>query len=114
MDTQILEDIGLTNAEIKVYLALLELGSATAGPIIEKRLISFVKEGKRNRYQASNPKHIVEYIDEKKERFEQILPDLLKKQKISKEKPEIITFKGIKGVKELLLELLDAGGTEHH
>ena len=132
MDTQILEDIGLTNAEIKVYLALLELGSATAGPIlektglqnsvvhmtlnklIEKGLISFVKEGKRNRYQASNPKHIVEYIDEKKERFEQILPDLLKKQKISKEKPEIITFKGIKGVKELLLELLDAGGTEHH
>ena len=36
MDTKILEDLGFTNAEIKVYLALLELGSATAGPIIEK------------------------------------------------------------------------------
>lgn len=36
MNTQILEDIGLTNAEIKVYLALLELGTATAGPILEK------------------------------------------------------------------------------
>ena len=36
MDTAILEDIGLTNAEIKVYLSLLELGTATAGPIIEK------------------------------------------------------------------------------
>lgn len=132
MDTQILEDIGLTNAEIKVYLALLELGSTTAGPIlektglqnsvvhmtlnklIEKGLISFVKEGKRNHYQASNPKHISEYIDQKKERFEQILPELLNKQKITKEKPEITTFKGIKGIKELLMELLDAGGTEHH
>ena len=36
MDISILEDIGLTNAEIKVYLALLELGSSTAGPILEK------------------------------------------------------------------------------
>ena len=36
MDTKILEDIGLTNAEIKVYLALLELGSSTAGHILEK------------------------------------------------------------------------------
>ena len=36
MDTRILEDIGLTNAEIKVYMSLLELGVAGAGNIIEK------------------------------------------------------------------------------
>ena len=132
MDVTILEDIGLTNAEIKVYLALLELGTATAGPIldktglqnsvvhmtlnklIEKGFITFTKEGKRNQYQASNPKHIVEYINEKKERFEKILPELLMKQKHAKEKPEIKTFRGIKGVRQLLLELLDAGGSEHH
>ena len=36
MDTKILEDIGLSNAEIKVYLTLLELGTSTAGPILEK------------------------------------------------------------------------------
>ncbi len=132
MDTQILEDIGLTNAEIKVYLALLELGTTTAGPVldktglqnsvvhmtlnklIEKGFVSFVKEGKRNNYQAANPKHIVEYIEEKKERFEAILPELLIKQKLAKEKPEITTFRGIKGIRELLYELLEAGGTEHH
>ena len=78
MDISILEDIGLTNAEIKVYLSLLELGTASAGPIIEKSglqssvvhmtlnklidkgFVSFVKEGKRNYYQSSNPKHISE------------------------------------------------------
>src|SRR3989338_8953090 len=132
MDTQILEDIGLTNAEIKIYLALLELGTAKAGPILEKTglqnsvvhmtlnklvekgLVSSIREGKRNHYQPSNPKHIVEYINEKRERFEQILPELLNKQQISKEKPEIISFKGIKGIKELLMELLEAGGKEHH
>lgn len=132
MDTQILEDIGLTNAEIKVYISLLELGTSTAGPIIEKsglqssvvhvtlnKLVergfaSFVKEGQRKHYQASNPSHIVQYINEKRERFEDILPQLLLKQEKAKEKPEVVVFTGIRGVKELLYELLEAGGTEHH
>jgi len=132
MNTSILEDIGLTNAEIKVYLALLELGNATAGPIIEKSrlqssvvhmtlnnlvnkgFVSFVKEGQRNHYQATNPNHIIDFINEKKERFQEILPELLSKQQRAKEKPEIITFRGIKGIKDLLMELLEAGGKEHH
>ena len=132
MDIQILEDIGLTPAEIKVYLALLELGTASAGPIldktglqnsvvhmtlnrlIEKGFVSYIKEGKRNYYQAANPKHIVEYINEKKERFETLLPNLLAKQTQSKEKPEIITFRGKKGIKELLYELLEGNGKEYH
>lgn len=132
MDTSILEDIGLTNAEIKVYMALLELGSSSAGPIIEKSklqssvvhmtlnklldkgFISFTKAGQRRLYQATNPRHIIEFIEEKKERFEEILPELLIKQEMAKEKPETITFMGIKGIKELLLELVNAGGKEHH
>ena len=132
MDTKILEDIGLTNAEIKVYLSLLELGTSTAGSIleksrlhnsvlhmtlnklIEKGFITFVKEGRVNHYQATNPKHIVDYINQKKEKFEEILPELLLKQNKAKAKPEIITFKGIRGMKELLMELLDANGKEHH
>lgn len=132
MYTHILEDIGFTNAEIKVYLSLLELGSSTAGPIIErsglqssvvhatlnnliqKGFVSFVKEGKRNHYQASSPRHITNYLMEKKERFEQVLPELLLKQRMAKTKPQVATFKGIKGVKELLYELLEAGGNEHH
>lgn len=132
MDTKILENIGLSNAEIKVYLTLLELGTSTAGPILEKSglqnsvvhmtlnkliergFVTFVKEGKRNHYQATNPNHIIDFINEKKERFQEILPELLLKQKQAKEKPEIITFRGIKGIKELLIELLEAGGKEHH
>lgn len=131
MDTKILEDIGMTNAEIKVYLALLELGSSTAGPIIdksglqnsvvhmtlhkliEKGFASFVKEGKIKHYQPVNPKHIIKFIDDKKERFEEILPELLVKQQTAKQKQEITVFRGKEGVKELLYELLEAGGDEH-
>lgn len=132
METKILEDIGLTNAEIKVYLALLGLGTSTAGPILQKSglhnsvvhmtlnklanrgLISFVREGKRNHYQAANPKHIIDYIEEKKERFAELLPQLLAKQSLAKEKPEVITFRDVRGIKELLYGLLEAGGKEHH
>ncbi|MFT7615346.1 MAG: sugar-specific transcriptional regulator TrmB [Candidatus Woesearchaeota archaeon] len=132
MDTEILEDIGLSNAEIKIYLALLELGTSTAGPILEKSglqnsvvhmtlnklidrgFVTFVKEGKRNHYQAANPRHIVNFINEKKERFEELLPELIIKQKQAKEKPEIVTYRGIKGIRELLMELLDAGGKQHN
>ena len=36
MDTTLLEELGLTKNESKVYLALLELGSTAAGPLIKK------------------------------------------------------------------------------
>ncbi|MDO8480697.1 MAG: helix-turn-helix domain-containing protein [Nanoarchaeota archaeon] len=132
MDTQILEDLGFSNAEIKVYLALLGLGLSTAGPIIEKTglqssvvhmtlnklvtkgFVSFIKEGQRNQYQATEPKHISDYIDEKKRQFEQLLPELVLQQHLAKEKSEVTTFKGVKGIRALLYALLDAGGKEHH
>lgn len=132
MDEEILADLGFTNAEIKVYLALLELGSVSAGPIIEKSglqssvvhmtlnnlivkgFVSFIKQGQRNYYQATNPKHILDYIDDKKKAFLNVLPELLEKQRKAKTKSEVVTFRGIKGIRELLHELLEAGGSEHH
>jgi len=132
MDAGIFEDIGLTSAEGKVYLALLELGSATAGPIMErsglqssvvhltlnrlidKGFVSYVKEGQRHRYQSANPRHIIAFLNEKKDRFEGILPQLLAKQSGGLSKPEVTVYRGKRGVQELLYELLEAGGTEHH
>jgi len=132
MDNDILEEIGLTPAESKVYLALLEMGAVSAkyildktglhnsvvhttlNRLIEKGFVSFVKEGKKNIYQASNPKHIVDFIDAKKEKFETILPSLLAKRGMNIDKPQVTTFRGVRGIKELLLELLDVNGNEHH
>ena len=42
MDTFALKEAGLTDGEIKVYLALLELGSSTTGPVIEKSGIAAI------------------------------------------------------------------------
>lgn len=132
MDTQILEDIGLTNGEIKVYLSLLELDTSTAGPIIEKSqmqssavyialhqllnkgLISFIKKGQIKHYQASNPDHLIEFIDDKKQRFLDILPELKKKQQVGKTKRDASFYSGARGIKEMLYELLNSTGGEHH
>lgn len=123
MDTTILEDIGLTNAEIKVYLALLELGMSTAGPIIsktglqnsvvhmtlhklvEKGFISFMKKGKIKHYKSTDPNNIIKFIDEKKERFKKILPELLiKQQHVEKQEAEV--YEGFKGFKNMQYEFI--------
>lgn len=132
MDLDVLVDAGLTNAEAKTYIALLELGASQVGRIMErsglqssvthlslnnlvnKGFVSFSKDGKRKRYQAANPEHLLEFLNEKRERIEKILPELIKKQKSAEEKAEATIFRGVRGVKELLYELLEAGGKEHH
>ncbi len=131
MDESILEDIGLTHAEIKVYLALLDLGSSTAGPIleksklhnsvvhrnldrlIEKGLITYVLEGKRKYYQAVNPRLLIDFLEDKKKRFEDILPQLLQRQQLSKKKPQATIYQGVRGVKELLYLVIDSGSHEY-
>jgi len=127
MDTSIMEDIGLTQAEIKVYLTLLKLGSSPAGPIveksglqnsvvhrtlhrlIEKAIITYVMEGKKKYYQATNPKLIVDYIEDKKKRFESILPQLLAQQQISRKKHEAAIFRGLRGIREILNQMIESG-----
>lgn len=124
--------IGLTNSEIKVYLALLELGSSATGPIIEKAglqssvvyaaiakliekgFVSSVKEGKKSYYQAADPRSVIQYLEEKKSNIESIIPRLLARQSMSKERPQATLFRGVRGIKELLNELLKAGGKSHH
>ena len=98
MDTSVLEELGLTHTQVKVYLALLELGESTAGPIlkstglqnsvlyasleklIEKGFASYILKGKRRNYRPADPKTILNFVEERKRRFESIIPELLIRQ----------------------------------
>ena len=40
MEISLLKEVGLTEGEAKVYLALLELGASTSGPIVKKSRVS--------------------------------------------------------------------------
>ncbi len=132
MDTTILEDLGLTQAEIKTYIALLELGFSSAGKIlekshlqnsvlhralhslIEKGLISFIKEGKRRIYQATNPENFYDFIENKRQRFDQLLPVLKQKQQFTKETQTAEIYKGKRGIITLYTTVLNSPGKEYN
>ncbi len=127
MDTSILEDLGLSKGEIKVYLTLLELGPTKVGKIIEKSkmassavhnslnilvekgLVSYIKKGKIKFYQAVPAKQLIDFIEDKKKRVLQILPELELKQRLAEEKQEAEIFEGQKGVMAMLNRLIEDG-----
>lgn len=111
--------LGLTNLELAVYLAALELGEANIQEISRKsgvkrtsiynfidalkdrQLLSEVKKGKRKFYAAISPRHL---LDEQKARtasIEQIIPQLLAIQNNSRKKPRVMFFEGLDGIKEI-------------
>lgn len=124
MDESILENIGFSKAEIKAYVSLLELGAATSGPVIQKSglqssvvhrvlktlldkgIITFIKTGKNNLYQATDPRHLVDFIENKKKRLLDILPELENKQKKSKESYSTEMFLGKKAMFSALLHTI--------
>ena len=132
MNTEILEDIGLSHTEIKVYLTLLELGSSTAGSIleksrlpnstvhrdlnslIEKGIVNYILEGKRKVYQATNPEHFFEFIEDKKRRFKEILPELRARQKSAKKEEMASVYKGVRGIKEVYDIMINVKGKEYN
>lgn len=120
MDSKIFEDIGLTQGEIKVYLALLELGPSSAGEIIdksrvqnsvfhfcinsliEKGLVSYIKKNKFRIYSAANPDSLLNYVKDKEKQLEKVLPELKAKQSFVREKQEAELFEGARGIMTLL------------
>jgi len=123
MDTSVLEDIGLSHTEVKVFIAILGLGESKAGKIIEKTalqsssvyntintlikkgFVSYIKKSKVKYYRAVNPETILNYIDLKKTEYLKLLPELKDRQKkIEEEGVEF--FKSFNGIKTLMIELL--------
>jgi len=102
METTALEDLGLSQAEIKTYVALLEMGESTTGPIIkrsnlqssvvhrvikqliDKELVSYVVVGKNKHYQPAKPQTLVNFVETKKKRLLEILPELESRQQLVK------------------------------
>lgn len=111
-----LQEIGLNEREIKVYLAALELGQSTVLPIskkaglkrtycydiladLQKRgLVSYIEQNNRRRYIAEDPQKIQNIIENNLLNFKDILPELRSIYNQSIEKPKVRYFEGIEGV----------------
>ncbi len=131
MELKLLEEIGLTAGEVKVYLTLLKLGSTTTGPLAVKAGVSSSKvykilerlqkkglaghalHGGVKYFSAMPPKRIVDYIDEREaqlaEKRSQVLNMLpqLEAQKLVTEKSEAVIYDGIKGIMNFYRGILD-------
>jgi len=124
MDTAVLEDLGLSNAEAKIYLALLELGMSKTGRIIdrtklqsstvyhvlgglvEKGLVSYVLKGKVKFYQAENPETFASFLEEKKRIFQELLPSLKEKELLSRQRQTARVYEGMNGLKAAFNDIL--------
>lgn len=131
MNIEIFKKLGLTGNETIIYLALLELGSVSAGKIIKntnlsrgqvydclnslikKGVISFNVQANKKYFEAVSPKSFQNLIDNKKNKLENIEKDLNKlipilenKRKLGKEEQEVTLFKGKKGIKSLFEDCL--------
>lgn len=132
MDTTILESAGFTKGEVRVYLALLNLGETTTGDIIkkskitgskvyeildkliEKGLVSYIIREKTKYFQASSPKRLLNYINKKEEEIsiqkrdiENIIPSLEETQKEKQKTQSSQIFEGYEGIKTVFNLLLD-------
>lgn len=127
MHGEILEEIGLSPNEAKIYEALINLNEASVPTIarqtnIDKRNIydaipRLIKKGllyqiadiKENKYAAIEPAKLSELIREKELRLETILPDLTKQFKKSVNNEVVYIYKGKEGIKNYLRDALKVG-----
>jgi sugar-specific transcriptional regulator TrmB len=127
----VLEETGLAGNEAKVYLALLDSGSALAGEITkksgvnrtnvydaldklaEKGLVSYVIQANRKYFEAAMPDNLIKYIEEREKELKKkkaliisILSELEKRRKLSKEPQEATLYKGKKGILSMMEDIL--------
>ncbi len=124
---KVLENLGFSPNEIKVYLTLNDHGSTKAGKVaklskidrsscynslkilLEKGLVSYVLIGKVKWFQATGPKRLLDYVKEQEEDVTAIIPQLHARHKAAKIEGQVRLFKGIKGVKTIFLDIIRTG-----
>lgn len=124
----VLRELGLTDAEAKVYLALLGTGASAAGPVIkkaglhrattyqilqrlsEKGLVSSIIQGKKRQFLSASPRRLMDVLRQQEERLQKALPKLEAMLESSREKQEVAVYSGVNGIRSVLDCMLDEVG----
>jgi sugar-specific transcriptional regulator TrmB len=126
MKIELLENLGLTKSEIKVYLSLLELNSASVSEIAEKSgmyrknvydalnrllkkgLVSFAKIETKLVFNANDPERLLDFVEIRKKEIQSILPQLKKIYKAPPIADDVRIFKGKEGLKTIFQDIIKA------
>ena len=130
MNTKFLENMGLTNAESKIYQYLLKEGASLAGLItrntgihrrtvydalerlIQKGLVSYIKTNNRKYFEAVEPSRLIDILHEQEDNIKMIMPELQGLHNLSllaKEKNETIFYRGKQALKSVFDDQLRVG-----
>jgi HTH-type transcriptional regulator, sugar sensing transcriptional regulator len=124
MDTELaLKEYGLTDKEIKVYLALLPLGKInlqeiakrvdfprttvynTLNYLFQKGLVSKIIKKGVTYFEATEPSKLVDNLDQRKKLIEKALPQLEGLKKVIKESSSTEIYEGTKGLFTILSDI---------
>lgn len=121
----LLESIGIEKKPARVYMAVLELGGATASAISKKAgiervntyyiLEQLVHKGlaylsERNKvtiFVAQSPKKLESIASERLSQIQKVLPELMSIENTSGVKPKVRYYEGVEGIKELFSQTLE-------
>lgn len=123
---EVLSQIGLNEKQSQVYLALLELGTATVHPIATKAgikrpttylilddlqrkgLVSVVPREKKAMYTAESPEKLISDLNKKQELVKRFLPNMLALYNAKINKPQVLLFEGREAVRGVYDQILSA------
>lgn len=124
---KILSELNLTESEIKVYKFLLNYGKSSVGDIskkteihrrnvydcldrlIKKGFVSYIEENSIKIYSITNPKNVMQKLEDRKNEFENLLPELLSKFNLTHSKSETQFFSGKEGLKQIFEDQINVG-----
>lgn len=125
---QTLQNLGIDEKQANVYLACLELGTATIQEIADKSgikrtsiynfldemkqkgLISEIKQNGKTLLIAEDPSSLVEGTRTQLGAMEQLLPDLMSIYNLPGNKPKVRFYTGIEGIKKVYMDdILESG-----
>lgn len=119
-----LREYGLSEKEVKLYLANLKAGDSTANRLSEltgirrttvyeviealkkKGIISSYSKEKKLFFTAAKPETLISRLKEKEETIKRILPELNLLINAVSEKPEVQLFEGVTGIKNAIDDML--------
>ena len=122
-----LNEAGLTEGEVKVYLCLLKRGTLTVDKIkkeseihrttiydfieklLNKGLVNYVVMNNVKHFSATNPDKLLDYVEEKEDKIKEILPQLKGYKKEEKEEVIVEVYKGEEGFKTIINDILKFG-----
>lgn len=133
MEKGVLEALGLTSNEARLYLLLLERGPSVAGQLIrksgfqssvvyhllgrlqEKGVVSFIVEGGQKYYSGVDPAHFEQLLAQReqellqlKQNFSEVLPQLQQKKKQTHKENVVQIYSGKHGLKTVFNDILQS------